>query len=99
MSPSPAEPSWEEYLSATARYLSEMRAAAESGTAPPLAPRRPAGTCPAAFRDQAYLLRLGFDQLIVEVSEHLSDLNARLATPARSPFRTRRQARYLDTPL
>jgi hypothetical protein len=96
---SPDFPTWEEYLSEAARYLTAMRRTAESGTTPPRAPVRPQGPCPKELREEARLLRLGFDQLATEVTEHLSVLGAHLTVTPRSPFVTRGRARYLDTPV
>jgi hypothetical protein len=95
----PFTPSWEEYLASAKRYLVAMRLASASGLTPPAAPRRPVGPCPDELRDEVRRLRLGFDQLAVEVTHHLSTLEARLATSPRSPFKTRGHALYLDTPV
>lgn len=92
-------PSWEEYVASAKRYLVAMRRSTELGLAPPAAPRRPVGPCPDELRDEVGRLRLGFDQLTVEVTHHLSTLEKRLATSPRSPFKTRGHALYLDTPL
>jgi hypothetical protein len=92
-------PTWEEYLASAKRYLVAMRQSTESGLAPPAAPRRPVGPCPEELRNEAHRVRLGFDQLAVEVTHHLSTLEQRLATSPRSPFKTRGHALYLDTPV
>jgi hypothetical protein len=92
-------PTWEEYLASAKRYLVAVRQSSESGLAPPASPRRPVGPCPEELRDEVRRLRLGFDQLSVEVTHHLSTLERRLATSPRSPFKTRGHALYLDTPL
>jgi len=92
-------PTWEEYVASTKRYLVAMRHAAASGLAPPASPKRPVGPCPEELRDEVRRLRLGFDQLAVEVIHHLSSLEARLATSPRSPFKTRGHSLYLDTPV
>lgn len=99
MSSHDAEPSWREYLASLGRYLSAVRATAEDGAAPPEPPARPTSPCPPELREEAHVLRLGVDQLSVEVSEHLSFLEARLSSAPRSPYRAHQQARYLDTPL
>jgi hypothetical protein len=92
-------PSWEEYVASAKRYLVAMRHSTEAGLAPPAAPRRPVGPCPEELRADVLRLRLGFDQLAVEVTHHLSTLEKRLATSPRSPFKTRGLALYLDTPV
>ena len=92
-------PTWEEYVASVKRYLVAMRHTTESGLAPPPAPRRPVGPCPPELRDEVGRLRLGFDQLALEVTHHLSTLEQRLATSPRSPFKTRAHALYLDTPV
>ena len=92
-------PTWEEYVASAKRYLVAMRQSTASGLAPPAAPRRPVGPCPEELRGEVLRLRLGFDQLAVEVTHHLSTLEARLATSPRSPFKTRGHALYLDTPI
>ncbi|HWD95268.1 MAG TPA: hypothetical protein VG246_02500 [Acidimicrobiales bacterium] len=92
-------PTWEEYLASAKRYLVAMRQSTESGLVPPAAPRRPVGPCPEELRNEAHRVRLGFDQLAVEVTHHLSTLEQRLATSPRSPFKTRGHALYLDTPV
>jgi hypothetical protein len=76
-----------------------MRQSTESGQAPPAPPRRPVGPCPPELRDEVGRLRLGFDQLALEVTHHLSTLEKRLATSPRSPFKTRAHALYLDRPV
>jgi hypothetical protein len=93
------EPSWEEYVASAKRYLVAMRQTTASGLAPPAAPRRPVGPCPEELRDEVHRVRLGFDQLAVEVTHHLSTLEARLSTSPRSPFKVRGHALYLDTPV
>jgi hypothetical protein len=92
-------PTWGEYVASAKRYLVAMRHSTESGLAPPTAPRRPEGPCPPELRDEVGRLRLGCDQLAVEVTHHLSMLEQRLASSPRSPFKTRAHALYLDTPV
>ncbi|MGA7835185.1 MAG: hypothetical protein WCA31_08245 [Acidimicrobiales bacterium] len=92
-------PTWEEYLATAAHYLTSMRATVASGATPPEAPVRPQGPCPSELYEEARLLRLGFDQLALEVTEHLATLEAHLTTTPRSPFVTRALGRYLDTPV
>jgi hypothetical protein len=65
---------WAEYLSEVAAHLSASRAAIEMGSIVPPSPEAPSEPMGEEFQSQAQLLAAGYDQLALEVSTRMSDI-------------------------
>lgn len=65
---------WAEYLEAACEHLRQTRLAVEAGCAAPPGPPRPTAAPPDELRGRVQLLAAGYDQLALEVSTRMSDL-------------------------
>ena len=65
---------WAEYLEAACEHLRQSRLALEAGCASPPGPPRPTAAPPDELRGRVQLLAAGYDQLALEVSTRMSDL-------------------------
>jgi hypothetical protein len=92
-------PTWDEYLSEASQYLSLARRALETGAALPDPPRHPDSTVPQDRQDECRQLALGYDQLSIEVSTHMANIEERLAVMTRITHLGRSLAQFVDTPL
>jgi hypothetical protein len=99
MSETASSPTWDEYLAEATAHLSAVRAAAESGTAPPTPPELPDGPIPDHRRDEALRLASGYDQLAAEVATHMALIEQlRPASMRRGPHQEHQPAHFIDTP-
>ena len=65
---------WAEYLEAACEHLRQSRRAVEAGRAGPPGPPRPIDPLPEEFRSRVQLLAAGYDQLALEVSTRMSEM-------------------------
>jgi hypothetical protein len=65
---------WAEYLEAACEHLRQTRLAMEAGCAGPAGPPRPSTSLPEELRGRAQLLAAGYDQLALEVSTRMSEM-------------------------
>jgi hypothetical protein len=65
---------WADYLEAACEHLRQTRLAVEAGRAGPPGPSRPTALLPDELRGRAQLLAAGYDQLALEVSTHLTEM-------------------------
>jgi hypothetical protein len=79
-----ADDSWPEYLEAAAEHLHATRQAVEHGATSPEPPAHPVGPLPEELAPRAQRLALAYDQLALEVSTHMAQIECRLAPPPRA---------------
>jgi hypothetical protein len=65
---------WADYLEAACEHLRQARLAVEAGCAAPPGPPRPSAVLPDELRGRVQLLAAGYDQLALEVSTHMSEM-------------------------
>jgi len=65
---------WSDYLEAACEHLRQVRLAVEAGRAGPPGPARPTTTLPDELRGRVQVLAAGYDQLAVEVSTRMSEM-------------------------
>jgi hypothetical protein len=65
---------WADYLEEACEHLRQSRLAVEAGAPGPPGPTRPSVPLPEELRGRAQLLAAGYDQLALEVSTRMSDL-------------------------
>ena len=65
---------WADYLEAACEHLRQARLAVEAGGAAPPGPPRPSALLPDELRGRVQLLAAGYDQLALEVSTRLSEM-------------------------
>lgn len=73
---------WADYLEAASAHLRRTRLAVEAGCAGPPGPVRPTEPLPDELRDRVQLLALGYDQLALEVSTRMSEIQRCRRGPA-----------------
>jgi hypothetical protein len=79
---------WADYLEAACEHLRQTRLAVEAGCPGPPGPPRPTGPPPDELRSRVQLLAAGYDQLAIEVSTRLSDLQRYRRSHVPQPPRT-----------
>jgi len=65
---------WLEYLEAACEHLRRTRLAIEAGNAGPPGPPRPTALLPDELRGRVQILAAGYDQLALEVSTRMSEM-------------------------
>jgi hypothetical protein len=65
---------WPDYLEAACEHLRQARLAVEAGSAAPPGPPRPVSPLPDELRGRVQLLAAGYDQLALEVSTRMSQM-------------------------
>jgi hypothetical protein len=65
---------WADYLEAACEHLRQTRLAVEAGCAGPPGPPRPTALLPDELRGRVQLLAAGYDQLALEVSTRMSEM-------------------------
>jgi hypothetical protein len=72
---------WADYLEAACEHLRQTRRAVEAGCAGPPGPPRPTDPLPDELRGRVQLLAAGYDQLALEVSTHMAQMQRYRRTP------------------
>ena len=72
---------WADYLEAACEHLRQTRLAVEAGCAGPPGPTRPTAPLPDELRGRVHLLAAGYDQLALEVSTRMSDMQRYRRSP------------------
>ena len=65
---------WADYLEAACEHLRQSRLAVEAGCAGPPGPPRPTAPLPDELRGRVQLLAAGYDQLALEVSTRMAQM-------------------------
>lgn len=87
--------SWPEYLAELADYLDELRRALAVGFASaPRVPDRPSGPVPEECVERVTQLHLACEELMVEMSEHMAELEKRATLAPPSPHGGRSAAYF-----
>ncbi|HEV3188518.1 MAG TPA: hypothetical protein VGZ04_10815 [Acidimicrobiales bacterium] len=94
-----AAPTWDEYLSETAEFLTLARRALDVGSAVPDPPTHPVGAVPDDRLDECRRLVLGIEQLSSEVGGRMAQIEKRLAAMPRIAHQGRNLPYFIDTPL
>lgn len=92
-------PSWPEYLAQLDEYLEELRRALTVGFAsPPRTPERPSSPVPEECVARVARLHLECEELMVQMSDHMAELERRAAVTPLSPHGGR-SASYIETDI
>jgi hypothetical protein len=65
---------WADYLEAACEHLRQARRAVEAGGAAPAGPPRPTSILPDELRGRVQVLAAGYDQLALEVSTRMTEM-------------------------